>query len=305
MTDWHQNIPLVLWITLGFSSGLFAQQESITRDTTTGFYSVTYFVTGDTLHTNTFFPGNLVDPELTASVEVDSATSRLVYHYEMKNREGAHDRIGLFAFAVELDATIDSVAVPNAEWSNGTMTDRFAGYPAVSWGHTDGVAGTGIPAGSTVTGFSFVTSGLPFLANGHARSLALVNWKEEGPFGEIRAEIDSLAEATRLVPLFTIGPRDPPSTLKELIDTLATYPSRAFNLGWIDSMSVADQIETALEELSDDFAAEDSAHAVGLIRRTLDFVESQKDSTLTSEAYALFKFNLEYALGFLPEVLPP
>jgi len=95
----------------------------------------------------------------------------------------------------------------------------------------------------------------------------------------------------------SIGPRDPPDTLKVLIDTLATYPSRAYDLGWIDSTSVADKIETALEELSDDFAAQDSAHAVELIRSTLDFVESQKDSTLTSEAYALFKFNLEYALG--------
>lgn len=289
-------VIVMLSTTLADMSETMAQQAGILQNQTNGFFEVTYLVTGDTLHTDTFIPGNLVDPEIHVSVSVSD--SEYAYTYDLTNRVGAHAFMGLFAFGVQVQSAIDSIASPNGEWTAGPMSENFAGYDAIDWAHVHG-SGTGIPAGSTVSGFLLMSGGLPSISKAYGNSDSGVSWKEEGPTGAIRASFDSLEAATRFVSLLTIGPRDPPSpfNLGSFIDTLATYPSQAEDLGWIDSTTtVTDDLQTALDELSEDLAAGDSAHASGLIHRTLALVEAEKDSALTSEAYALFKYNLEYAL---------
>lgn len=281
---------------------LVAQQPGVAMNPATGYYDVTYRVSGDTLHPDTYFPGNLVDPQVSCSVAVDSMSERLVYQYEVGNRVGAHPT-GLFAFGVVIDSPVSDITSPSSEWIGDTSTSFYDYSAVVDWAHTRGFA-TGIAPGFSESGYSYRSSGLPSVAQGYAQSSSTVNWKEDGPSGPVAASFDSLEQATRFVALLTLAPRDPPDPfdLGDFLDTLGTYPLRSALEGWMRN-STAAELDRLLNDASSAIGGGDSTRTATLLRTVLDHVEAVKDDSLSSEGYALMKYNIEHALEYLPLVV--
>ncbi len=88
----------------------------------------------------------------------------------------------------------------------------------------------------------------------------------------------------------------PPS----LLDTLISYKHQAMALKWIDNEGIANSLDQKLENAKQKLENRDSVAARNILQAFVNEVEAQKDKHLTSEAYALLKFNAEYLIDRLP-----
>jgi len=94
----------------------------------------------------------------------------------------------------------------------------------------------------------------------------------------------------------TIGPTAPPLTFSPLaaIDTLISYKHQALALGWITNRGIANSLDQKLENARKQLERGKNKAAKNILEAFLNEVEAQKDKHLTSEAYALLKYNAEY-----------
>ncbi len=157
-----------------------------------------------------------------------------------------------------------------------------------------------IQPGSTESGFSFSSNGIPAIVRGFAGSFQNISFEDEGPSGALGVQLDSLIRATYEDTLTTIGPRDPPTPfdLGDFLDTLATYPLRAAAQGWIED-STAGDLDRLLGDAVTALGSGDSTWSATLLATVRNHVETVKDDSLSSEGYALMKYNIDYALGYL------
>ncbi len=80
-----------------------------------------------------------------------------------------------------------------------------------------------------------------------------------------------------------------------MTDTLETFRFRSCEeLGWANDTSVCSQLEDDLSEVKAALESEDSLTAANALKRFIDLVEAEKETSLTSEGYALLYFNAEY-----------
>ena len=70
----------------------------------------------------------------------------------------------------------------------------------------------------------------------------------------IKQTLNALRYANPHTPLKTIGPKPPPEPIgyAPFLDTLGTYPQRAFDEGWITDAAAADRYEANLSEAAGD-----------------------------------------------------
>ncbi len=244
-------------------------------------------------------PGNLASPEIRSNVEYDSNQEKYIYSFSAQNQSDASK--SLFAISITVNAEIDSVRGPNLEWRTGFIP-RFS---AVDWAHTRGPT-TGILQDSSESGFIFHSTGLPVIAKGYASSASWTIFDDHGPSGEIRTLLDSLRQATRYITFESISAQSPPNPFDPLVflDTLTTYPQQASDQSWISDSNITTEFESALIQARSELASGDSTDAGATLINLLDRIEEERDVTLTSETYALLKFNIEYLLGFLPNPAP-
>lgn len=99
----------------------------------------------------------------------------------------------------------------------------------------------------------------------------------------------------------TIGPTAPPLSFSPLaaIDTLVSYKHQALTLGWITNQGVANSLDQKLENARKQLERGNNKAAKNILEALLNEVEAQKDKHLTSEAYALLKYNAEYLISKL------
>jgi len=103
----------------------------------------------------------------------------------------------------------------------------------------------------------------------------------------------------------TIGPIDPPNPFDSLafLDTLQSFTTRSRELGWITTQPTADKYLAFFTSTKASLQANNiGASRVKLIS-VLAAANQDSSSTLTSEAYALIRYNTEYLLQQLP--VPP
>jgi hypothetical protein len=177
---------------------------------------------------------------------------------------------------------------------SGTAANRFVGVPP-----SDGLA-----PGESMT-FSFSSKGLPSIKLFYARSY-------EAPYTS--DELDSLyAIGYTDVQLFpdwkensykglTIAPHvfDSPIAPLAFLDTLISYKHQARALGWILNDGIVTSLDQKLEAARQQIA-KDKPAAKQILQAFVNEVEAlnQQGNQITSEAYALLKFNAEYLMSKL------
>ncbi len=82
-------------------------------------------------------------------------------------------------------------------------------------------------------------------------------------------------------------------------DYLLSLKTQSDSLGWIESKEISDRLGKKLELVASSILRKDASSANRYLLEFLDIVESEKDGSLLSEAYALLKFNGEYLIGRL------
>jgi len=98
----------------------------------------------------------------------------------------------------------------------------------------------------------------------------------------------------------TIGPTAPPANFVSIIflDTIMSYKHQAFHLGWIKNQGIVTSLDQKLENAKDLLQKGNTKAARNILGAFVNEVEAlnKQGEHITSEAYALLKFNVEYLL---------
>ena len=73
----------------------------------------------------------------------------------------------------------------------------------------------------------------------------------------------------------------------------------AFSLGWITNQGIEQSLDAKLENAKKKIEQGNTNAAKNILEAFINEVEAQKDKHLTSEAYGLLKYNVEYLIGKL------
>jgi len=228
-------------------------------------------------------------PSVKAGVE--RAGEDYQYSYIVSNGESAPQQIR--RFMVQLKSTSANSVAPLSWRASRAIR---VGIVAATWHSLDSTKD--IFPDTLLSGFQILSTGLPTIVQFYALGRIPL------PHGEFipqpgTADIFSNSAQGR-----TISPADPPAPFNGLtfLDTITSYISESRTLGWITNDPTANKykrlIDTARFHLQ--------ANNRGVTKAKLDsvLVNVYPDSAaglITSEAYALLRFNTEYVLKKLSE----
>ena len=297
-------------IFLLYSTLIISQVDpSVTYDPETGNYIIEYEGhEGENeeavLVHRTFEPSTKIDPLIKATVTKNSDSSYFIYNFELKNSSSSIQR--LYNFYLYILSAISEITIPGENWYTGF----FSYIPIFHWYNSKGEAGLanpldGISPDSFETGFSFVSYGLPTITKAYFKGNPTIylSFPDEPP-----DEISKLLKPLRKFPnntviRETIGPKDPPNPFIPLnfLDTLLNYNQRSFELGWITSQSIADKYNNYFNTAKTQLVQNNISAVQNTLQTVLQEVDQDSSGNLTSEAYALLRYNTEYLLESLPE----
>ncbi|HLG32498.1 MAG TPA: hypothetical protein VI362_05625 [Ignavibacteriaceae bacterium] len=293
---------------LVYSLQLAAQVEpSITFDPETGNYIIEY-MGEDSLVQEIFEPSTKIDPFVNAKVIKDMDSNYFIYQYEIMNGESSIQR--LQDFDLELFSSITEITSPDEFWK----TSYYSFVPVFGWYNSKGEGGlahplNGIAPDSSEDGFSFMSTGLPAISkvffSGNTTIHLSFPDEPPGEVSELLKPLDKFPNNT--VVRKTIGPKDPPDPLIPLdfLDTLLNYNQRSLQLGWITNQATADKYDSLFATAKTLLEGNHIPWVESTLQTVLEECDEDSSGNITSEAYALLRFNTEYLLENLPEVIPP
>jgi len=263
------------------------------------------------------------------STRVISADTMFTYKYGIVNDSTSEQRledlsIEVGDIGVEKGGTITNFLDPEG-WSG--WSSNIVGRPIdptakgiliwVAEDSASNLSGLMIPAessllpGSSVE-LSFQSKGLPsikrFWARGWARPLFEHEYDSLRALGFTKEQIqkpwyeDSFQGRT-------IAPQLPPVPFPPLafLDTLISYKHQAFALGWIKNQGIVTSLDAKLDNAKRQLQRGNKTPARNMLRAFINEVEAlwkgeehpYGGKQITSEAYALLKFNAEYLISRL------
>ncbi|HWP82402.1 MAG TPA: hypothetical protein VNN76_07085 [Bacteroidota bacterium] len=267
----------------------------------------------DTLKIFRFPPIDQVD--VIVKVGITAVQGALRYEYEIKSLPTSKQSI----WAIDIPFNILPARVQSPEGWFAIVGGRT---PAIGWGADDSLHY--IHPNQTQPLFSYDSKGIPSITTIYIRGWA------EPP--ELTFEPDSVVgedvlEASKKV--LTIAAARPPTPFIHLafLDTLLSYTRQSVQLGWLKSTrdddcdedeqphdGVAKNIEKRIEKAKKELTKGDSVKSRKELEKLVKKVEKiykkseeadkkKHDSNIvmTSEAYALLKYNAEYLIYRLPD----
>ncbi len=273
------------------SGMVYSQQkiQGIFFDSEKGYYIVSYTSGNiDSTRIGTIKSNDNVYPEINACV-VKKEDSGLEYTYIVKNNTEAIDP--LYEFAIKSRIPIQDIINPTNQWDGFYLPKQ----QEVNWAKIAGNI-TGILPGDSLGEFKFSSSFLPSITTSYSRNYQWYSFpnEPEGPFGVLDVLIDSVYSLSNGAEFKTLGIWDPSTTIS-LTDTLETFRHRSCEeLEWVTDAGVCIELEDGLSEVKANLQAGDSLSAANALTEFIDLVEVEKETSLTSEGYALLYFNAEY-----------
>ncbi len=103
----------------------------------------------------------------------------------------------------------------------------------------------------------------------------------------------------------TISPASPPNPFiaTNFFDTLTSFTTRSKDLGWIKQQPISDKYTGYFSTAKTALQKNQISLTRSTLTQVLHDVDADSSSTLTSEAYALIKYNTEYLLAHLPNTI--
>jgi len=196
-------------------------------------------------------------------------------------------------------------AIPPLGYSFPGWTADITVMGTVMWGGSEQSL---ILPGQTVGGFVLTSYGLPGIRDAiMSPFIDYDNLPEEYYENvELTKQLqDSLEYHTK-----TIGPTAPPADFKPLdfLNYIIDLKHQAFSLGWIKDKGIEESLDAKLESAKKKIAEGNTGAAKNILNAFINEVEAQGCETyencppgkhLTSEAYALLKYNVRYLIDKL------
>jgi len=228
------------------------------------------------------------------------------YNYSLTNGIAAIESVYVFDLRLPNNVLINNLNVP-IDWEkvffpNAPVVVRWLAPIDHKTHHFKDLLAPGIYRG----GFSFSSNFPPGIVIFYSEG-----WAPAPEFGvdeEATGDIPGYTDLTPYGPGVvgkTIGPVLPPSPFDPVgfLDTLTSYTTRSLSLGWIKDQATADKYTGYFASAKTSLQQNNIAAARTGLQQVLQAVNADSTSNITSEAYALLRYNTEYLLGQLP--VPP
>lgn len=252
----------------------------------------------NTSNTNILFPpANRIDLSVNSSVRNDHDT--LWFNYGLFNNPTSKQRVE--DFRVWSDAqNVTGVSSP-PYWEFAGISGRGYGW----FTSTDYTTGQ-IRVGKEMAGFVVKANALCAIDDFDSHGYNGIGWDKAwldkpGNFGLLlKNQLENAFHGK------TIGPADPPSPFdpQDYLDTLTAYTTHSRSLGWIKDQATANKYSGYFTSAKTSLEQNNTAAARSVLEQVLQQVDIDSTNSLTSEAYALIRYNTEYLLTQLPTSQP-
>jgi len=288
----------------------------------------------DSMFTTTFEPGTKIKPELKCSV-AKSHGGELVFDYEAQN--GSTSQQSLASIIVEFGDVSGLRGESDNGWNNGRMMEPGGGKLSNRWDwFPAGKKAKAVEPGNNLGGFKLIALSHVNIGRAFLQGRKKINPRFFGgiPTGEVGKQISRL----QVFPAnYVIVPTIVPNSFEHIflgifLDTLLSHTRQSVQLGWLGTCrdddcddderpddGITKNIEKRLEKAKKELSKRDSTKARKELEKLVDKVERtwkrsqdeekkhkgeqrqrKEDVILTSEAYALLKYNTEYLIDRLP-----
>ncbi|AFH50351.1 Alpha beta-propellor repeat-containing integrin [Ignavibacterium album JCM 16511] len=244
-----------------------------------------------------FLVQNNIDVSLKASVEkVDSLYN---YNYVLHNLSNSKQEIKYFYLQFSSDSIYSSSQPKN--WlfvgSSGLFLFACLENPSLFYDSVNFVKK------GEYKDFNFTAKGLPAIIQCFIQAYNQTPPLEDTVEGRFISFDDFnnniLVNSARI---FTVGPSEHFYSLEniEIIDSLNGYVSQSHQLGWITNQTTADKYDSLFNAAKAQLQQNNNNAARTTLQTVLQQVDIDSTDNLTSEAYALIKYNTEYLIEKIP-----
>ncbi len=248
------------------------------------------------LWSQVFEAGNKISVKVNAAISKDSQ-GLIQYDYTIRSLPESQQNVWNFMiiFKFNPDSILQTFQIPGW-WRPDVPDDDTLSW--VSWSAPDQHE---ISPGDSLSGFGFVSNLLPgitdFYAEGYTPPPYYEGAAEEGPIHGY----DDLTPYGPGIVGKTVGPVLPSEPFLPIafLDTLISYTHQAYDLGWIKNQKVVKHLDKTFEHAKKRLEKGSIPRAIKALRASVKRVETRKKRHLTSEAYALLRFNTEYLIDQL------
>lgn len=220
---------------------------------------------------------------------VSELGNQFIYKYELHSLSSSQQDI--WTFRLEYEGNTGNRLAPNG-WS----VFALRGTNLVTWGAGDSTSF--IPPGNSLAGFRFHSPGLPSIKPFYVEGFIELPILETEPDTIVGGSLIENSKSGK-----TIGPKPAPNPFSAtaFLDTLITYTNQSLVLGWIANQLTADKYTNLFSTARSQLESNDTTGARVTLTTILTNVPGDSAAALlTSEAYALQRFNTEYLLSQLP-----
>ncbi|MFC1569051.1 hypothetical protein ACFL4L_02345 [bacterium] len=266
-----------------------------------GVYKISYIRDNGQYWETIFTPATKIDPSINSNIDFIADQNIFMYNYSIRNGNNGKQRVGIIA--IEYASEVLNIVNPAIHWTNQFFKFRSI----IEWMDSKGKAGlyhplNGIAPDSVQKGFGFFSPGLPHIASSYFSSTILptLSFPEEPP-EDVEAMVHEFTQTHRKFPANTVqrktlGPADPPDPFIPSVfaDTIQSYIKKSYALDWILTENVSTKYYNFLSSIIDDLNQDNILTAKTTLAQVLTDVETDSGSGLTSEAYALIKYNSKY-----------
>lgn len=247
-------------------------------------------------------PRNKINFVVEAAVRDAGVKGLKEYVYSLSSLSTSQQNVWRFWVITRDTASIQTPTRPPGWFKVIVDINKVKPELTVDWGTPSAL---GVKPGGPTMALSFSSRSLPGTCAYYAEGYA------PPPSFEPGNAPDSIPGYTNLTPYGpgvvgkTIGPVLPPDPFDPggFLDTLISYTQQSFSLGWIHAQSVSDKYVGLFTSAKTRLQGNDTTAARTDLQQVLQQLDVDSTASLSSEAYALLRFNTEYLLSKLPK--PP
>ncbi|MGD1047069.1 MAG: hypothetical protein ABR936_17330, partial [Bacteroidota bacterium] len=225
----------------------------------------------------------------TVSKNVDT----LIYHYSLTNLPSSKQSVDEF-FLGSPD-TLFAVGTSPVDWVMAGQRGRYFGWIALPGFNKL------LCKGKTESTYSFNDNNLPTILNSFIRGHNL----SDNFFVNSQPDWEKIYQdvLTNSIVIKTVAPNYRLKAISPLqfLDTLTSYTAQSRSLGWIKDQTIANKYLDYFSSARTKLVQRDSVGARTVLLQVLHDVDIDNTSNLSSEAYALLRFNTEYLAKILPQ----
>jgi hypothetical protein len=240
-----------------------------------------------------FPPRNKID--IVATSLVNRQNDTLFFEYQIFNKPQSKQQVEDFRVWCAAQHVLMLSTPPY--WSYFNKAGGGYGWQTLVESHTGHIY-----AGKTVTGFSVKAKALCSIVGFDSHGYNGIGWTKDWTNDLQKTKLILKDQLENAYLGKTLGPADPPSPFVPLnfLDTISNFTTQSRSLGWIKDQVTTNKYLGYFGSAKSSLQQNNITSTRTTLQQVLQDVNIDSTSNLTSEAYALIRYNTEYLLAQLP-----